>query len=42
MIAAKVTLAPGVGEQVATDLKAATEGAKSILDKNSPSFSVIC
>ena len=39
MIAAKVTPAPGVGEQVATDLKAATEGAKSILDKFPEFFS---
>lgn len=39
MIAAKVTPAPGVGEQVETDLKAATEGAKSILDKFPEFFS---
>ena len=39
MIAAKITPAPGVGEQVATDLKAATEGAKSILDKFPEFFS---
>ena len=39
MIAAKVTPAPGVGEQVEADLKAATEGAKSILDKFPEFFS---
>ena len=39
LIAAKATPVPGVGEQVATDLKAATAGAKSILDKFPEFFS---